>query len=163
MPGIQHKELAIPAGDQAHRRLGLRERADMILLASDVEHRAGDVGYINSPPPQLNLPLDQLVLLVELANPLAERGTWEWDAVVDPFVHGEPRIHGLILHDTVPHGGVGADVVGDRLEHAVARIDEVAGNVAERVDDAVGIEVLLAGPQSIQPDVVRREVYRRRE
>src|SRR5919112_3215900 len=74
---VEDEELLVLAADEVHRGLGLREGADMVLLASDVQERDLYFREVNAAAAQDDLALRQLVLLVELGDPLPERRAWE--------------------------------------------------------------------------------------
>src|SRR5438046_2147158 len=72
MAGIENIELLVLAPNQAHDGLGLRQSTDMILFSGDIEDRTANIREVYSSPPQHNLTLYQLILLIKLANPLPE-------------------------------------------------------------------------------------------
>src|SRR5215216_4718379 len=113
--GVEDEELLVLAADEVHRGFGLRGGADMVLLASDVEERDLYVGEVDAAAPEDHLTPGQLVLLIELRDPLPERRAREGRPVVDPLVHREPGLHRLLLEDALPHVDVGANVVGHGL------------------------------------------------
>src|SRR5215211_4994037 len=157
--GVEDEEFLVLAADEVHGGLGLREGADVVLLARDVEERDLYLGEIDAAPAQDYLAFGQLVLLVELRDPLPERRAWEGRSVVDPLVHREPGLHRLLLEDALPHVDVGSDVVGHGLEHPVARVDEVAGDVAEGVGEQTRVHVLLAREQAVEAHLTLGELY----
>src|SRR5258708_14002436 len=130
----------------------------MIFRTGDVENGTGNVREIYRPPTQFDLSFHQFVLLVELENPLLKGSTGEWYTVVHPFIHSQPGVHGLVLHDAIPHRNIGTDIVGDRFEHTISGIDEFRWNIAKRFYHKIGIEVLLAGPYPEQSHIVWREI-----
>src|SRR5258706_1891385 len=132
MPGIDDIELFILVADESHDGFCLRQGADMIFRTGDIENGTGNVREIYRPPTQFDLSFHQFVLLVELANPLLKGSTGEWYTVVHPFIHSQPGVHGLVLHDAIPHRNIGTDIVGDRVEHTISGIDEFRWNIAKR-------------------------------
>src|SRR6266568_2271986 len=159
MPGIQREELLVLAFDEAHDGFGLGQGADVVFFACNIEHRASNIGEIYPTPSELDLTLDQFVLLIKVADPLAESLAGEWYTIVHPLAHRQPCVHRLTLHDAVPHCDIGADVVGDRLDHTVTGIDEFAWDVAKGIHYEIGVKVFLAGPDSIESHVIWCEVY----
>src|SRR5215203_7205756 len=157
---VEDEELLILARDEVHGGLGLREGADMILLARYVQERDLYVREVHAAAAEVDLTLHQLVVLVEVGDPLPEGSTGERRAVVDPLVHGEPGLHRLLVEDALPHADVGADVVGHGLEHPVAGVDHLARDVAEGVGQKTGAEVLVVGEELVEPDLLPRESRR---
>src|SRR5918997_2001571 len=155
--GVEYEELFVLAGDEVHGGFGLREGADVILLAGDVQERDLYVREVHAAAAELDLTLHQLVLLVELGDPLPEGRAGEGRAVVDPLVHGEPGLHRLLVEDALPHADVGADVVRDGLEHPVSGVDHLARDVAEGVGQKTHVEVLPVGEELVEPDLLSRE------
>src|SRR5258708_10177853 len=158
MAGIEHAKLLVLASYETHYCFSLRRRTDVILFPRDSEDRAGDLREIHAPPTQVNLTLDQLVLLVEVADPLPECFTSERHSIVDPLVHGEQGTHRLVMEEAIPHRDIDADIVGDRLDQAIASIDNFAWNVGEGIHQEIGVKVLLAHPDAIETHVFWCEV-----
>src|SRR5215204_490951 len=157
---VEDEELLILARDEVHGGLGLREGADMILLARDVQERDLYVREVHAAAAEVDLTLHQLVVLVEVGDPLPEGRAGKRRPIVDPLVHREPGFHRLLVEDALPHADVGADVVGNGLEHPVARVDHLARDVAERVGQQPGAEVLAVGEDLVEPDLLARERHR---
>src|SRR2546421_3221152 len=130
----------------------------MILLAGNVENRAGDTREVYAAPAQPDLALHQLILLVEIAYPLLECLTSKWDAIIDPLVHGEPCIHRLVMHDAIPHRDISAYVVGNRPDHPVSSVDKFTRYISEGLHQEGWIEVFLARHDAIKPHGTRREI-----
>src|SRR5215207_3847422 len=158
--GVEDEELLILARDEVHGGLGLREGADVILLARDVQERDLYVREVHVAAAEVDVTLHQPVVLVEVGDPLPEGRAGEGGPVVDPLVHREPGLHRLLVEDALPHADVSADVVGDRLEHPVARVDHLARDVAERVGQQPRAEVLAVGEDLVEPDLLARERHR---
>src|SRR6266699_518236 len=158
MPGIQYEELLILAADQTYRGFGLRQGADVVLFPRDIEYRTSNIREIYPAPTQLDLTLYELVVLIKIADPLAEGFAREWDPVVHPLAHGQPGIHRLVVHNAIPHRNIRADVVGHWLDHPIARIDEFAWHVAECLYNQIGVKILLIGPYPIQTHLIWCEV-----
>src|SRR6266699_4077486 len=66
MAGIENIELLVLAPNQAHDGLSLRQGTDMILFSGDIEDRTANIREVYSPPPQHDLTLYQLILLIKL-------------------------------------------------------------------------------------------------
>ena len=160
MSGVQGEELLVAAGDQVHHRLGLRRGADVVLRPRDCQERHVYPGEVYVAAPEVHLAPGKLVLLVEVRDPLLESRAGERRAVVDPLVHGEPGLHRLVLEDALPHVDVGADVVGDGLEHPVAGVDHLARDVAECLGHRADVYVALVGKEAVHPQLFLVEVYR---
>src|SRR5215210_1279246 len=158
--GVEYEELLVLTSHEVHGGLGLREGTDVVLLARDVQDRDLYVREVHAAAAKLDLTLHQLVLLVELGDPLPEGRAGEGRPVVDPLVHREPGLHRLLVEDALPHAHVGADVVGHGLEHPVARVDHLARDVAERVGQKTGAQVLAVGEDLVESDLLARERHR---
>ena len=163
MPRVQYEELFILTPDELHCGFGLWQGADVIFFARNVQDGAGNVLQIYLTPTQLDLALHQFILLIKFANPLLESLASEWYAVIHPLVHSQPRFHGLVVQKTIPHGDVGADVVGDRPGHSISRIHHRARDIAKGIYQVVRIKVFCTGPQSIEPHFLGREINRGRQ
>src|SRR5713226_4997793 len=85
MPGIQREELLVLAFDEAHDGFGLGQGADVVFFTCNIEHRASNVGEVYSTPSELDLTLDQFVLLIKVADPLAESLAGEWYTIEVSF------------------------------------------------------------------------------
>src|SRR6266567_1553949 len=158
MPGIQNKKLFILAANKVHRGFRLRQGADVVFFPCDVQERTSDMREVYLFPTQVNLALDQFVLLIKLTNPLLESGTCEWDTIIHPFVHRQPGVHRFVMHDAVPHGDIGANIVGDRLYQAVTRINKFSWDVAKGFYQDIRVKVFLTRPKPIESHALWCEI-----
>src|SRR5258706_12094332 len=163
MTGIENIELLVLAPNQAHDGLSLRHGTDMIFFSGDIEDRTGNIREVYSLPPQHNLTLYQLILLIKLANPLSECCAGERYAIIYPLIHGQPRVHRLIVHNAIPHGHIRSDIVGNGPYHTVACIDEFTGHNSVNLCQQIWIKILLVGEHSIKSYMLSCEVDGRGE
>jgi hypothetical protein len=128
MSGIDDVKVHLLAADDSLDGFGLGQRADVIFRSCNTQEGASNVREVNSMPTKYDFTLHELILLVKLPDPLAERLTSEWYTIIFPLVHRQPGVHRFALHDAIPHGYIYVDVVGDGLEHAITSIDKGAWN-----------------------------------
>ncbi len=149
MSGVQHEKLFVLAANGVHERLGLCHPTDVIVCPRNAEYGAVNRREVYQATAHSELTFDQLVLLIQLPHPLAEGGTWEWYAVVDPFVHCQPFLQRSIVEDAIPHRGICACTVRGRLDQLIARIDQLPWYVAESLNQQIEIEELLARQDAV--------------
>src|SRR6266545_2081755 len=78
--------LPVPAAHGLDQWLHATGRRDIVFLRANRQHRAVDALEPHRAPGHRELPLDQLVLLVEVLDPLAEELAREREVLVGPLV-----------------------------------------------------------------------------
>ena len=105
MPGIENGELFVPTVYQVHRGPSLGHRADEVLAARDVQQGTLDIREVYALPTKFYLSLGELVLLVEVSDPLPKSLAWEGCSIVHPLAalskHISPFTYIPLAHHTV--------------------------------------------------------------
>src|SRR4051794_4245738 len=153
MPARQRELLVGLAADAEPERLGGGGWDDVVVLGEDVQHRHGNGLQIDLAPAQLQLAFDELVVLVEVLEPLLGGLARMVRAVGDPLLHAQ-EVEELLL---VVHDLDEVEVVlrerAHRRHHREHRAHELAGQVAVRLDQAVDVLGLkAAGPEIDEPE-----------
>src|SRR5215213_1922379 len=135
----KRKLLVIRAPDAELERLRGCGRDDVVVLGEHVQHRHGDVLQIDLAPAQLQLALDELVVLVEVLQPLLGGLAGMVWAVRNPLLHAqEVQEFFLVVHDLEQ-----VEVVlrerAHRRHHREHRAHELAGQVAVGLDETVDV------------------------
>src|SRR5215212_1171356 len=100
MPAGKRKLLVVLAPDAELERLSGRGRDDVVVLGEDVQHRHGDVFEIDLAAAQLQFALNQLVVLIEVLEPLLGGLARVVRAIGDPLLHAqEVEELFLVVHD----------------------------------------------------------------
>src|SRR6266851_4341624 len=90
VPTLQNDLLGVDTASQLHNRARRRARRNFIAGGDDVQQRTTDVLQTNRATVDHEVTVGQLIVLVELGDPLAVSGAGEWHALVDPAKHGLP-------------------------------------------------------------------------
>jgi len=138
-----------PPGSSTYSAVG---RRDVVLLGAHGEHGAVDALEPDGAPVHAELPFDQLVLLVELLDPLAEELAGKRQILVGPLVERVEARDIVWVPEIPPEIQVGGDVHG-RLEELEAHLDHVGGDGPQRVDILVRVEVARIQPEAEEPDL----------
>ena len=142
--------LLVPAADVLEQGLHALGRRDVVLAGADHEHRTGDAGELDRASAHPELAPDQLVLLVEVGDPVAEELGGEGDVVVGPLVEGGKAFQVLVVPQVPPEVEARREV-HRRFEQLEAGADQVGGNRADHVDEAVDVEEALVEPEGEEP------------
>src|SRR5437899_626003 len=151
--------LLVTAADDVDERAHARGRSDVVFLGTDDVDRAGDVLEAHRAAAHDELAPVELVLLVEVAHPLPEELAREGDVLVRPPVERLETLHVLVVPEVPPEVEVRGQVHG-RLDELEPGTHQVGRDAAERVHEAVDVEVLLLEPEAKEADL--REVDRAR-
>src|SRR3954454_23245366 len=89
MPARQRKLLVGLAADAEPERLGGGGWDDVVVLGEDVQHRHGNGLQVDLAPAQLQLAFDELVVLVEVLEPLLGGLARVVRAVGNPLLHAQ--------------------------------------------------------------------------
>src|SRR5438552_5723675 len=132
-------------------------RRDVIFLRAHDEDGARDALEPDRPAAHDELTSEELVVLVEVPHPLTEELAGKRHVLVRPLVQRLESLDVLVVPQVPPEIQVGRQV-HRRLEELEARLHHVGRDRAERIDEAVDVEILLAEPEPEEPDL--REVDR---
>src|SRR2546430_12039395 len=136
----------VAAADVLEQRLHALGRRDVVFAGADHEHGTGDAAELDRASAHPELAPDQLVLLVEVADPVAEELGREGDVVVGPLVEGGEALQVLVVPQVPPEVEARGEV-HRRLEQLKAGTDQVGGDRADHVDEAVDVEEALVEPE----------------
>src|SRR5215218_8339689 len=87
MPARKREFLVVLAPDTELEGLAGGRRDDVVILGEDVQHRHGDVLQIDLAPAQLEFAFHELVVLVEVLQPLLGGLARMVRAIGEPFLH----------------------------------------------------------------------------
>ncbi len=140
--GLQADVLGILAAHPAGEQLASRRWHQVIEQAVKIEQRHGDLLQVHPLAAQFHLALDEEVLLVAVADELAEGFAGHVGAVEDPLLHAHEVFHeGLVVH-VLHESDVLVDHQPGRVQQQKTEVHHVTGHVAVSVDHAVDIELL---------------------
>src|SRR4030095_3116454 len=124
---------------------------DVVFLRADDEDRARDALEPGRATANDELVAVELVVLIEVAYPLPEELTRERHVLVRPLVQGLEAFEVLVVPYVLPEAQVRREV-HRRLEQLEPGLDHVGRHRAERVDETVDVELVLAEPEPAQPE-----------
>ena len=130
----------------------------MVLSRVDVQHRRGDVLKINPPPAYANLPLHQLVLLVEVLDELPAGRAGLGRAVSDPPLHAQEGLQLALIPQLAQALPVFAPRATARVEEREEPVQALPRHIAPAIDPAVYVDAPHKMTEKIAPGV---EVNRR--
>ena len=168
MPPRERQLGVVGRADLGAERLRGGRRDDVVVLGEHVQHRTGDVPQVDLAAVQLELVPDQLVVLVEILEPLLGGLAGVMRPVGDPLLHAQEVQQLLLVVDDLEKIEVVFQHGAHRRHHREDRAHELARQRAMRLDEAV--DVLggeAAGPEIDEPvpeavvDRVAMEVDRR--
>src|SRR3989441_280950 len=128
--------LLLLAADDVDERPHARGRGDVVFPGADDEDRTGDVLEAHRAAAHDELASVELVLLIEVADPLPEELPRESDVLVRPPVERLEAFHVLVVPEVPPEVEVRGQVHG-RLDELEPGLHQVGRDAAERVDEAV--------------------------
>src|SRR5262249_92519 len=144
--------LLLAAADLVDERPNAFGRRDVVLLRADHEDRARDALETDRATAHHQFVPIELGVLIEVTHPLAEELAREGHVLVRPLVEGLEAFQVLVVPQIPPEVDVGRQV-HRRLEQLEAGLDHVRRHRAERVHEAIDVEVLLAEPETEQADL----------
>src|SRR6266550_5316214 len=142
--------LRLAAADHVEEGAHARRRRDVVLLRPDDEDRAGDGPEAHWATAHDELAPIELVLLVEVTHPLPEELAGKGDVFVRPSVERLEAFHVRVVPEVPPEVQARGQIYR-RLDELEPGTHQVGRDGAERVHDAVDVEVLFLEPEAEEP------------
>ena len=118
----------------------------MIALCNYVKKVCPEPLQIDNLAPDLQFPLHQSIVAVQIHDELSIGAARHGKNVGDPGIHGMPCFHDTRIFQVVPQLAVIRNVVFDGLQGFGAIVNHFARHVAECRKNFVDIEVFFIGP-----------------
>lgn len=153
------RELLLVFGpDAIQQPLRCNRRYQGVVVGVDAEHRHGDLLEIDQLAAKFELSFNQLVLLKQVFDELAQDFPWLVGAVENPALHAQEVGQSIRIGHGVNQVNVLLHAKGEGRKVLVGLVHEVTRNNPVRIDQQVNIHLLAPGKQQ---SVIGFEVDRR--
>ena len=114
----------------------------MVVLTIKIDQRHGQLAQIHPFPVQAHFALNQQVVFIAVFNELAECFSRDVGTVENPAFHAHEVFHKIPVVHVFHEADIFINHQPRRIEQEKTKIHQIAGNIAERADHPIGVNIL---------------------